>query len=138
MESKISSFKDLEVWRAAHEYVLAIYKTTASFPKTEEYRLTNQLIRASISIPANIAEGCGRKTTAELIHFLTISRGSTEECKYFIILCKDLGYIHVEEFTTLSYSLDSIGKMLNGLLNSLKQKVAQKSNHQSQNTNHNG
>lgn len=138
MENKINSFKDLEVWRVAHEYVLAIYKTTASFPKTEEYRLTNQLIRASISIPANIAEGCGRKTTAELIHFLTISRGSTEECKYFIILSKDLGYIKVEEFTSLNFSLDSIGKMLNGLLSRLKQKLTQTTNHQSQNTTHNG
>jgi four helix bundle protein len=138
MENKINSFKDLEVWKVAHTYVLAIYKTTASFPKTEEYRLTNQLIRASISIPANIAEGCGRKTTAELTHFLTISRGSTEECKYFLILSKDLGYIDAEEFTNLNYSLDSIGKMLNGLLNKLKQKLTSTTNHQSQNTTHNG
>lgn len=124
MENKINSFRDLEVWKIAHEYVLDIYKTTTSFPKIEEYRITNQLIRASVSIPANIAEGCGRKTTAELMRFLTISRGSTEECKYFIILSKDLGYLKQDDFTRLSLNLDTIGKMLNGLLNSLRQKLS--------------
>ncbi len=124
MENKINSFRDLEVWKIAHGYVLDIYKTTAAFPKIEEYRITNQLIRASVSIPANIAEGCGRKTTAELMRFLTISRGSTEECKYFIILSKDLGYLKTEDYTRLSLNLDTIGKMLNGLLNSLRQKLS--------------
>lgn len=124
MENKINSFRDLEVWKIAHEYVLDIYRTTEDFPKIEEYRITNQLIRASVSIPANIAEGCGRKTTAELMRFLTISRGSTEESKYFIILSKDLGYLKPDDFTRLSLSLDTIGKMLNGLLNSLRQKLS--------------
>jgi len=82
---KIKSFQDLEIWQLAHKLVLEIYSLTDKLPKKEEYRLTSQIIRAAISIPANIAEGMGRFSTKEFIHYLLITRGSLEELRYYII-----------------------------------------------------
>jgi len=75
--TKIKSFQDLEIWQLAHKLVLDIYSLVEKFPKKEEFRLTSQLIRAAISIPANIAEGMGRYSTKEFIHYLIIARGSS-------------------------------------------------------------
>ena len=122
MDKKINSFFDLEVWQLAHKLVLDFYKAAENFPKKEEYRLTSQLLRAVVSIPTNIAEGKGRNTLKDYIHFLIIARGSLEETKYLLYLSKDLGYIDEQVYCTLQEQLNLIGKKLNSLINALKSK----------------
>ena len=86
------NFRDLVVWRKAHEFVLTIYRFTGSFPEREKYGLAQQMRRAAVSIPANIAEGFGKRSSAEKARFLNIAEGSLEECRYYLILAHDLGY----------------------------------------------
>jgi four helix bundle protein len=122
--TSIKSFHDLEIWKLSHQLVLEVYKISKMFPKEENFRITSQLIRASYSIPSNIAEGMGRYTRKEFINFLTIARGSVEESKYLILLVKDLGYISEVIYSELTLKYDSLGKMINSLINSLKRKPA--------------
>jgi len=117
---KIKSWEDLEVQQKSHQLVLEIYRITKEFPSDEKYRLIDQLCRASSSIPTNIAEGKGRRTTKEYIQFLIIARGSVEEVKYLLLLSKDLEFISNDLYEMLSEKYDEIGKMLNGLIRSLK------------------
>ena len=86
------SFRDLRVWQKAHQFVLAIYVLTANFPKHETYGLSQQLRRAAVSIPANIAEGFRRRGKADKARFMNLAEGSIEESRYYLILAKDLGY----------------------------------------------
>ena len=86
----MKNFRDLKVWHKSHQLTLEIYKATASFPKEERYGLTSQMRRASTSIPANIAEGCGRNGDTELARFLQIAMGSASELEYHLILARDL------------------------------------------------
>jgi four helix bundle protein len=86
------SFRDLIVWRQAHEFVLAVYKLTADFPKQETYGLTAQMRRSAVSVPANIAEGFRRRGKQDKVRFMNIAEGSLEECRYYLILAEDLGY----------------------------------------------
>src|ERR1700730_12165245 len=85
-------FRDLRVWQKAHEFVLAVYRYSDSFPAQEKFGLALQLRRAAVSIPANIAEGFGKRSAAEKARFLNIAEGSLEECRYYLILSQDLGY----------------------------------------------
>ena len=115
-------YENLEVFKEAHSLVLEIYKVTKEFPKEENYRIVDQMIRSAYSIPANIAEGNNRNTTKDYMKFLYTSRGSLNELKYFLLLSRDLKYISNEKFKTIKDSCDSVGKLLNGLINSLKNK----------------
>ena len=81
--SPAHSFRDLRVWQKAHEFVLAVYRYSESFPEREKYGLEHQLRRAAVSIPANIAEGFGKRSPAEKARFLNIAEGSVEECRYY-------------------------------------------------------
>lgn len=92
----MQNYKDLKVWQKAHQLTLNVYKESKHFPKEELYSLTNQLRRASSSIPANIAEGCGKNTSGDFANFLNIALGSANEAEYFILLSKDLEYLSVE------------------------------------------
>lgn len=92
-------FREIKVWHKAHGLTLDIYRSTAIFPREELYGLTSQLRRASSSIPANIAEGCGRGGNAELARFLQIGMGSASELEYHILLAHDLTYLP-DLFTT--------------------------------------
>jgi four helix bundle protein len=103
------TFRDLAVWRKAHEFVLAVYTFTAGFPKQETYGLALQMRRAAVSIPANIAEGFRRRGKADKARFLNVAEGSVEECKYFLILSNDLGY---GDASSLSDLLDEVSRML--------------------------
>ncbi|MGH9823259.1 MAG: four helix bundle protein [Blastocatellia bacterium] len=103
------SFRDLVVWQKAHEFVLATYKLTDNFPRTEVYGLTSRLRRAAVSIPANIAEGFRRRTKNEKARFLNIAQGSLEECRYYLILAEDLGY---GDCRTTSGYLDEVSRLL--------------------------
>ena len=104
------SFQDLLVWRKAHEFVLAVYQFTAGFPKPETYGLAVQMRRAAVSIPANIAEGFRRRGKADKARFMNIAEGSIEECRYYLILAKDLGY---GETADLQAVLEEVSRMLN-------------------------
>jgi len=107
---KSKNFTDLIVWQKAHQFVLAVYKLTKEFPKEENYGLTSQFRRAAISVPANIAEGFRRRGRNDKVRFLNVSEGSLEECKYYLILAKDISYINVnEQLVSLS---EEIGKLL--------------------------
>ena len=89
----MQNYKDLKVWEKAHQFTSEVYGETKQFPKEEIYCLTNQLRRAASSIPANIAERCGKNSQAEFARFLNISSGSANEAEYFLILSKDLKYL---------------------------------------------
>jgi four helix bundle protein len=104
------SFRDLIVWQKAHEFVLAVYRLTESFPDREKFGLSHQLRRAAVSIPANIAEGFGKRSQAEKAHFLNIAEGSLEECRYYLILTQDLGYGQTEP---LMSTLEETSRLLN-------------------------
>lgn len=94
----LSRFEHLKVWKKAHVLVIEIYRITQRFPKEERFCLTDQLRRAVLSVPANIVEGHTRKSKHEFLHFLSISKGSLEETKYFLLVSKDLEYITTEEY----------------------------------------
>ena len=104
------TFQDLLVWQKAHQFVLGVYALTATFPKQETYGLSLQMRRASVSIPANIAEGFRRRGKAEKARFMNIAEGSVEECRYFLILVKDLGYGDTERLASL---LEEVSRLLN-------------------------
>ncbi|HEU0136946.1 MAG TPA: four helix bundle protein [Flavobacterium sp.] len=109
-------YRKYVVWQKSHTLVLKVYKTTAEFPKTEQYGIVSQINRAAVSIPTNIAEGCGRETQKELIRYLYISSGSTHELEYLILLSKDLNYISAEEANILFTDISEIKKMLSSLI----------------------
>ena len=95
------SFRDLLVWRKAHEFTLAVYAFTAIFPKAETYGLALQMRRAAVSVPANIAEGFRRRGKPEKARFMNIAEGSLEESRYYLILARDLGYGDTRALTTI-------------------------------------
>lgn len=115
--SKAKKFTDLIVWQKAHQFVLAIYKTSSNFPQNERYGLISQFRRAAVSIPANIAEGFKKTGTADTIRFLNISQGSLEECRYYLILVNDLGYGDTRE---LLNQVDEVSRLLAGYSNAIK------------------
>ena len=98
----MKDFHELKVWQKAHQLTLAVYRTTAGFPREERYGLTSQLRRCSASIPANLAEGCGRSGDAEFARFCSIAMGSASELEYHLLLRRDLNYIQTKEFEDLS------------------------------------
>lgn len=103
----IKSFQELEVWRKAHGLVLHTYRVTDAFPDREKYGIISQVRRSAASIPANIAEGFGRRTTKELLQFLANANGSLEETRYFLILSRDLGYMPKERYEELNEECNS-------------------------------
>ncbi len=111
---QIRNFQDLAIWQRSHQLTLKVYKLTKHLPEDERYGITNQVRRSSVSICANISEGCS-KGTKEFIRYLNIARGSLEETKHYFILMKDLGYCSVEQYQVLFSELDQIGKMIYGL-----------------------
>ncbi len=116
----MQNYKDLKVWGKAHLFTLKIYEVTKLFPKEEVYSLTNQIRRAASSIPANIAEGCGKNTQAEFAHFLNIALGSANEAEYFLILSKDLTYLKTEHFDELYKHINEIKGMLISLITKVR------------------
>ena len=105
-------FKDLKVWQKSHSLTLTVYKTTAVFPKEEVYGLTSQIRRACSSIPANIAEGCGRGSEAELSRFLQIAMGSASELEYHLLLTHDLGFLKIDAYQQLESDVCEVKRML--------------------------
>jgi len=118
----MKDFKQIDVWKKSHELTLAIYKASASFPQSELYGLTSQIRRASASIPANIAEGCGRMGDNELARFFQIAMGSASELEYHTLLARDLELIDKSTFEKLSSEITVIKKMLTSFIKKLKSK----------------
>ncbi len=108
------NFLNLEIWKRSHALTLDIYKNTKQFPKEETFGLTSQIRRSSMSIPTNIAEGCGRNSNQQLINFLQIATGSCSELQYQIILSKDLSYINEQVFNDLHSKVIDIRRMIYG------------------------
>ena len=109
MTKPAKTFKDLVVWQKAHRLVLAIYSLTGSFPRSKIYCLTNQIRRAAISVPANIAEGFRKRGVSDKTRFLNVAQGSLEECRYYLILTQDLGYGSTADAEGL---LEEVSKLL--------------------------
>lgn len=117
------NFKDLNVWKKSLQLVKEVYIITANYPKEEKFGLTSQIRRSAISIPSNIAEGCGRKTQKDFCNFLYIAQGSSFEFETQLILSLNLGFIDDEMFKNVVIKLNEIQKMLNGLINSIENKL---------------
>ena len=119
----LRSFQELEVWQEAHHLALETYRVTDKFPDRERYGIVSQVRRSVTSVPANIAEGFGRRTTKELLQFLVNANGSLEETRYFLILSRDLGYLSNEKFEELGKQCTSVAQMISALGRSLRERV---------------
>jgi four helix bundle protein len=115
----LKDFHELKVWEKAHQLTLAVYRHTAGFPREELYGLTSQLRRSCASIPANLAEGCGRNGDAELSRFCSIAMGSASELEYHLLLARDLQLLNAKDYADLAQRTTEVKRMLTGLLQTL-------------------
>jgi four helix bundle protein len=116
------SFKDLEVWQRSVELALAIYKLTSAFPDSERFGLVNQLRRAAVSVPSNIAEGYGRTSKGEFVQFLGHARGSNSEIETQLVIACALGFGSCKSIEAAEGLCNEVGRMLGGLLRSVRAK----------------
>lgn len=116
----MQDFRKLRVWEKSHHLALVIYRTTVTFPKEELYGLTSQARRAATSIPANIAEGCGRGGKADLARFLQIAMGSASELEYHLLLARDLDLLSSADYKRLTGGVIEVKQMLAALIKKLK------------------
>ena len=110
-------FRNLVLWQKAHALALLIYFLSKSFPKHELYGLTSQIRRAVVSVPSNIAEGFKKRTPAEKIRYLNISQSSLEECRYFLILSEDLGYVDTKDVMA---KLEEVSKIMESYIKGIR------------------
>ena len=108
------TFQNILAWQKAYDFVLDVYKYTKSFPESEKYGLMSQFRRAAVSIIANIAESYKKMGKADKLRFMNISQGSLEECRCYVILSRDLGYIDNEVYNILYSKIEEASKLLNG------------------------
>ncbi|MCL4370497.1 MAG: four helix bundle protein [Chloroflexi bacterium] len=113
-------FRKLKVWEKAHDLTLSVYHATSRFPRGEQFGLTSQLRRASASIPANIAEGCGREGNAELARFCIMAAGSASELEYHLPLSRDLNLLASQDFQHLTGELIEVKRMLVSFVQKLR------------------
>ncbi|MHB1353891.1 MAG: four helix bundle protein [Thiobacillus sp.] len=121
---EVFSYRDLSVWQVAMQLTESVYTVTRSFPQSELYALANQLQRAAVSIPSNIAEGHARNTTRDYLRFVSIAMGSLAEVETQIELAARLNYRGIEQRDALFTTTDELGRMLQGLRKSLQSKLA--------------
>ena len=121
------NYRELQVWNKAHNLTLELYRVSRGFPREEIYGVTNQLRRAAASIGANLAEGCGRRTSTELARFVRISMGSASELDYHLLLSHDLGFMNGGDFARTANQLTEVRKMLTSFLSSVEKQIEQKS-----------
>jgi four helix bundle protein len=122
----LRNYRDLQVWAKAYALSLELYRLSRAFPREEIYGLTSQLRRASVSIGANLAEGCGRRTNSEMARFVRIAMGSASELDHHLLLCKDLGFVQDEDYKRNARNLIEIRKMLGALLDSIENELGAK------------
>ncbi len=116
----MQNYKDLKVWTKAHEFTLKVYELTQKFPREEVYGMTSQMRRAASSIPANIAEGCGKYTQQDFARYLNIALGSANECEYFILLSKDLKFISEDDYSKINQIINEVKAMLISLITKVR------------------
>ena len=116
----MGNHRNLEVWQRAHRLTLDLYRCTDKFPKSELFGLVSQIRRASSSIGANLAEGCGRRRNRELARFSSIALGSANELEYHLLLARDLKFMDPEQHKDFEEQIQRIGRMLNGLVDKLR------------------
>lgn len=116
----MKNFRELKVWEKSHHLALGAYKATANFPKDELYGLTGQIRHSCVSIPANIAEGCGRNGDAELARFLQIAMGSASELEYHLLISRDLGLMDTGNYEQLTQETTEVKRMLTSFIQTLK------------------
>ena len=105
-------FRKLEIWKRSHKAVLHLYGVTKDFPTEEKYGITNQIRRAGVSIPSNIAEGCGHESKKEFARYLQMAAASTSELQYQLILAYDLGYLQEDQYAELASIIGDLKKMI--------------------------
>ena len=115
----MKDFRKLNVWEKSHRLTLAVYKITKSFPATERYGLTSQIRRSCASIPANIAEGCGRSGDAEFGRFVQIAMGSASEVEYHLLLARDLRLVNDSNYQQINRDVVEVKRMLTALIQKL-------------------
>jgi four helix bundle protein len=120
----LKNYRDLIVWQKSYQLCIQIYKRTKDFPKEEKFGLTSQIRRAAVSVPSNIAEGYGRRTTPDYIRALYVAYGSHCELETQMLLSGDLGYIKVEDMKKLQDDIGEVERMLKALIKSLERKVS--------------
>ena len=116
----VQDYRNLEVWRLAHEVTLTAYRETKTFPTDERFGLTSQLRRSLASIGANLAEGCGRGSDADFARFVQVTSGSASESDYHLLLARDLGYLETGCHEAMTNDLTSVRRMLSALLSRLR------------------
>ncbi len=116
----MKDFRQLKVWERSHQLALTVYKATKEFPKEELYGLTSQIRRSSMSIPTNIAEGCGRFTDPDFARFVQIAMGSASETEYQLILARDLEFLPNDSYEKLQNDVEEVKRMLASLLKTLR------------------
>jgi len=116
----MQDFKKLLVWQRGHKFALQIYGVTKTFPAEEKFGIISQMRRAALSIPTNIAEGCGRESNKELHRFLTIAMGSANEIQYLLLFVTDLEYLNGKNFEELNSEITEIKKMLSSFQRKVK------------------
>jgi four helix bundle protein len=114
------NYRDLRVWQEAHRLTLAVYKVTQPFPKEERFGLTSQIRRASASIAANLAEGCGRRSDGEMGRFVQIAMGSGAELSYHLLLARDLAFITNEGYAELDARAERVLRILSALSSKIR------------------
>ncbi len=114
------NYRDLQVWSKAHQLTLAAYRCTKNFPLEERYGLTSQIRRSCASLPANLAEGCGRRSDGEMGRFIQIAMGSGAELSYHFLLAHDLGFLPDSEYARLDSALSEVMRMLSSLARKLR------------------
>ena len=110
----MQDFRKLDVWKKSHALTLRVYSVTRAFPSDERYGLTSQIRRAAASIPANIAEGCGRGSQGQMRQFFQVSAGSASELEYHILLARDLEFLDLATFRELEQQVIEVKRMLAG------------------------
>jgi four helix bundle protein len=118
----LRNYKELKVWQKSYQLCLKIYRATDVFPKNEGFGLTSQMRRSALSIPSNVAEGYGRKTTPEYLRFLSIAYGSTCELETQLLLSGDLGYLDKENLSGLQRDIREVERMMKALIKPLENK----------------
>ena len=116
-----NNFQELLAWQKAHQFVLMVYNTTRTFPEWEKFRLCSQFERVAVSIAANIAEGYKRLSRTDKLRMMNIAQGSLEECRYYIILSKDLGYIDENRFKEMNYAIYITSRFLNSYCKGIRE-----------------
>lgn len=127
MDKKIKTFTDLNVWKEGHILVVELYKITRNFPREETFSLTDQMRRAATSITSNIAEGFGRKSMREKIHFYYLSQGSLAELKNQLLIARDVNYLCPTDFDLLKEKSLAVSRLLGGLIRKSKELNSPKS-----------